>query len=94
MSDNLTDSAFFAAHPTRNYRIRFATQQEIADCKRDGTIFPAADEPGKFIFSIVPRDDTVTFLVVMPLRSGEPSEDQCRMLWMAALARNWLRVFA
>ena len=63
--------------------IRLATNIEIAECRNAGTTFPAANLPDQFIHSLISQTG-ITVCVVMPLRSGEASEEQSKLLWNAA----------
>jgi hypothetical protein len=82
MSDNLTDRAFFARHPTRKYRLRLATSYEMACARSTGVNFSAAIEPDTFFYVLVPRAGGFGLCTVFPLPvAGGLDESALEFLW-------------
>jgi hypothetical protein len=79
---SLTDTDFFAANPSRNYRMRMATPSEIA------AIRPAPD-PRHFIYVVKCRHLPFTTPVfdgdVTPLPGELDDEETAKEVWRGAL---------
>ena len=84
---SLTDTDFFAANPSRNYRMRMATPSEIA-------AFDPPPDPRHFIYVVKCRHLPLMTAVfdgdVSPLPGEFDDEDVAKELWQGVLALDGL----
>lgn len=80
----MTDYHFFRANPSRCYRVRLATADEIEDMKTHaGCYRPEAVHEGAFVHVVVQRDPRVLiFFGSDPL--GDLDEERSAQVWREA----------